>query len=721
VALSSNLTGSGNTANGINSLQSNTTGSSNTANGSNSMLFHTTGSFNVANGAYSFSLNTIGSKNVSIGSFSLSKNLAGNNNTAIGNEAGYNTLGSNNVFIGYRAGYNETSSNRLYIENSNLVTPLIYGEFDNDLLRVNGDFEVEKTVDAGITVLTPFGYKSSLKLFESGGSGDYGFEFEYDGSPDKLYLWSRTFSGNEGIRMTWLKNGRVGISTTAPNALLDVSSTDPTAPKNTDGMLVPRLDAFPSTNPTSSQNGMLVFLTTENTFYFWKNSTSSWVSINTSGSQSINDLSDGKSDDDGSQDGSSVFLGINAGTADDSSDNRNVGVGFQTLQANSSGSANTALGYQSMLSNTTGYNNVANGSFALYSNTTGFDNVANGTGALSDNTTGYLNTANGYSALSANTIGANNIANGSYALSSNTTGNNNVANGSFALYYNTTGYDNVANGYQALYRNTTGARNTANGFFALTSNSTGTRNTANGSQALYLNTTGNDNVANGSDALYFNTTGYDNVANGYQALYHNTSGYRNVANGYGTLFNNTNGDYNTAIGYYASFSGNHINSTTIGYNTSAASNSVHIGNTSVLLIRGQVNFSTYSDVRVKDNIEENVKGLDFITKLRPVTYNFNIDRQNNIMGIEDKSDYDEKYDLEKIQMSGFIAQEVEAAAKKSNYNFSGVKIPKNSNDLYGLSYAEFVVPLVKAVQEQQTQIEALKKEIAEIKALLTNK
>ena len=35
------------------------------------------------------------------------------------------------------------------------------------------------------------------------------------------------------------------------------------------------------------------------------------------------------------------------------------------------------------------------------------------------------------------------------------------------------------------------------------------------------------------------------------------------------------------------------------------------------------------------------------------------------------------------------------------YDFSGVDKPKNDKDFYGLRYAEFTVPLVKAVQEQQ--------------------
>ncbi|MBK7029828.1 MAG: tail fiber domain-containing protein [Bacteroidales bacterium] len=41
--------------------------------------------------------------------------------------------------------------------------------------------------------------------------------------------------------------------------------------------------------------------------------------------------------------------------------------------------------------------------------------------------------------------------------------------------------------------------------------------------------------------------------------------------------------------------------------------------------------SLYSDERIKDNIVANVPGLDFILKLRPVTYNLNIHRQNEIL------------------------------------------------------------------------------------------
>ena len=66
-------------------------------------------------------------------------------------------------------------------------------------------------------------------------------------------------------------------------------------------------------------------------------------------------------------------------------------------------------------------------------------------------------------------------------------------------------------------------------------------------------------------------------------------------------------------------------------------------------------------------------------------------------------------------MKGFLAQEVEQAAKAANYEFSGYDTPKTERDLYKIKYAEFVVPLVKGMQEQQAIIEALQKDVAAAK------
>ena len=74
-----------------------------------------------------------------------------------------------------------------------------------------------------------------------------------------------------------------------------------------------------------------------------------------------------------------------------------------------------------------------------------------------------------------------------------------------------------------------------------------------------------------------------------------------------------------------------------------------------------------------------------------------------------------KYDLEKVRMTGFLAQDVENAAREAHYDFSGVQIPENPNELYSLRYSDFVVPLVKSVQEVnaklESQIQSLQSEI----------
>jgi hypothetical protein len=63
------------------------------------------------------------------------------------------------------------------------------------------------------------------------------------------------------ILIFYIANAQVGIGTTSPNGLLDISVSNPSSPLTTDGLLIPRVLAFPS--PVGiAQNGMLVFLTT---------------------------------------------------------------------------------------------------------------------------------------------------------------------------------------------------------------------------------------------------------------------------------------------------------------------------------------------------------------------------------------------------------------------------------------------------------------------------
>jgi hypothetical protein len=351
---------------------------------------------------------------------------------------------------------------------------------------------------------------------------------------------------------------------------------------------------------------------------------------------------------------------------------------------------------------------------------------------------GNLNTAFGLQALTNNTTGNFNTANGRGALYYNNTGGGNTAIGANALYYNTSGSFNIAIGSYILYANSTGNYNTAIGSDALVSNSSGNYNTAIGNDALYWNTTGSNNIANGGGSLYNNSSGQENVAIGTGALYSNSGSlaHYNTAIGSYALANTTNSQYNTAIGYRAGDNYDMgYNNTILGANcdvnayglynciaigqavTCTASSQARIGNSATNSIGGYANWTNFSDGRYKKNIQQNVQGLDFIMKLRPVTYQLDVSGISKILdegrgkelNVAMKTSITEK---EQMIFSGFIAQEVEQAAKETNYNFSGVDKPKNEKDFYGLRYADFVVPMVKAMQEQQQLIGDLQKRIS---------
>ena len=77
-------------------------------------------------------------------------------------------------------------------------------------------------------------------------------------------------------------HAQVGVNTVTPNAMLDIKASNQATPANTDGILIPKIDAFPAINPTAAQKGMLVYLTTLSGgnppgFYYWNNP--GWVGI----------------------------------------------------------------------------------------------------------------------------------------------------------------------------------------------------------------------------------------------------------------------------------------------------------------------------------------------------------------------------------------------------------------------------------------------------------
>lgn len=419
----------------------------------------------------------------------------------------------------------------------------------------------------------------------------------------------------------------------------------------------------------------------------------------------------------------------------------NLAIGSKALFSNKVGSQNVAIGDHAMYA-TDNSVNTAVGSYAMEKNT-GNANSAFGANALRDNTSGYFNTAIGHHANyfggTRNTVvgmnamgsvkGTGNVVVGQGALEGEAV----LAGGGVLL---TANYNTVV-GYQAYSAEmhtgstTIGHNNVAVGAYSLEHNDKGTNNTSVGYYALTKNVNGRNLVAVGDSALYNqinNTSGlYGNTAVGSRSMFNNTSGFRNTALGYQALYTTTTGGGNTALGNGADVTGPTIsNSVALGFNAKVnASNKVRIGNASITKIEGQVPFTVPSDGRYKFNIREDVKGLAFIMRLRPVTYQFDVKRFDGVSANDEMSGAIQvSYDhATMLRRTGFIAQEVESAAMESGYNFSGVNKPEDARAHYSLSYESFVVPLVKAVQEQQIQIsklnEQLKQQDEQIKLLIS--
>ena len=301
----------------------------------------------------------------------------------------------------------------------------------------------------------------------------------------------------------------------------------------------------------------------------------------------------------------------------------------------------------------------------------------------------------------------------------------NVFIGNNAGYSNTGGYENIFIGINSGY-STSGTYNTAMGAYSLSANTWGGQNTAIGYESMVTSTQGQQNTAVGMWTLKYNEDGCYNTSVG---MY---SGWGNVV-----------GDYNTSIGfksydYGASSGGAHTYCTFLGHDADISSvftftngtavgngakvsddDQVRVGNASVTSIGGYAGWTTLTKKGSAKSINEDIVGLEFIKKLRPISYTLDVELINNGLGIEENpEDTNIKGSIsrsENLKRSGFLAEEVEQAAKESGYDFSGLDKPGNKDDQYGLRYSEFVIPLIKAVQEQQIMIEELRSEIKELK------
>ena len=103
-----------------------------------------------------------------------------------------------------------------------------------------------------------------------------------------------------------------------------------------------------------------------------------------------------------------------------------------------------------------------------------------------------------------------------------------------------------------------------------------------------------------------------------------------------------------------------------------------------------------SDMNAKRFISDSELGLSFVMALRPVSFTW-------------------RNESSTTPTFGFLGQQVEEAL--GGRGFGGLQ--HNEDIGYSLRYVDFIAPLTKAVQQQQEQIQSLKKELSQLRSMIS--
>jgi hypothetical protein len=305
------------------------------------------------------------------------------------------------------------------------------------------------------------------------------------------------------------------------------------------------------------------------------------------------------------------------------------------------------------------------------------------------------NSTSNYSTLVGYRSGINNNSYSAFAGARAGESNYNVSNvGIGFCAFNGSGarYRTTAVGQRAHRASTQGRENVAIGSFAFDAASTNVQGIALGVNAG-RNANSDNSTFIGVDAGCSNSA-TENMFIGFRAGRPHTSGY-------GTI----------GIGRYAGYSSNPVRAISIGSNVSATG-TWHIawggsGNNTCNCVWG--GWSYFSDARDKTDIEPiNCNtGLKFIKKLKPVSFNFD-NRETYVR--ECNFEYGQKDGTLAVNKKeyGFIAQEIKQSLEELNItDFSALKY-NEEQDSYRLTYADFLAPITKAIQELDLRTQALK-------------
>lgn len=455
-----------------------------------------------------------------------------------------------------------------------------------------------------------------------------------------------------------------------------------------------------------------------------------------------------------------IFLGLNAGentepTALQGIDN--IFLGNHAGKTNITGIRNVFIGPDAGYSNTGGFSGVFIGYQAGFSNLTAFDNIFIGSSSGYNNKTGYNNIFIGAAAGKANTEGMGNIFIGTGA------GIANIGDVSFE------GYNNIFFGNSSGYENITGANNVYVGNGTGFSMTSGKKNVFLGEDVGRSKTGGDNNVMVGYRAGYSNSTGEKNIFLGYQAGYSETGSEKLYIGAYSIPliygeFNNKKVGINTitpAADLHV------VGSSTLG-SLMIAPSEVTSGDDSEIILAGDDNGTTNFSMKY-DGGQNRLEwwaeydgssygplmylgyntlggGIPYFYTgfLRPMTDNIydlgastlrwdDIYATNGVIQTSDKRQKSEVKDIEyglntvlkmrpvtyfwkdkpgRGRKVGLIAQDLIDLVPEV------VDVGDDENKTLGINYAELTPILLKAIQDQQKEIELLKNEIKEIRNLI---
>ena len=149
--------------------------------------------------------------------------------------------------------------------------------------------------------------------------------------------------------------------------------------------------------------------------------------------------------------------------------------------------------------------------------------------------------------------------------------------------------------------------------------------------------------------------------------------------------------------------------------TTTGSHNIMLGDDRVLTLNAQVSLSVASDKRDKTDVSDLDLGLDFINKLKPVTFKW--DKRIKYVSAADR----DTVDLNSITNDGthkedwldvgFLAQDLQTVEESYNYkiaNKTNLTVAlSDDGKQYSAKYEKLVPMLVKAVQELSTKVKAL--------------